>query len=1239
MAVYDDEKDSLYNGSDDYTPETIRNAENSATGSTDDEQKKLLDNLTEDERELYDSLTQGDRDIFLKLKKEDQELDKAQAELNDRLNSFYKEDEGGSSKKSGSSFLGRGGNKKKIGIILAAFGAPTLVFAVAFIPGLLSIFKLENFLQNIDSATFARFNASFEGRSDKWIKSYIKLRMTELDGGTNPGSDTLYFRSNLVDTNNPIRDWYRTLRTSKFEQEVFEKNGIRFTTAEITGPDGSKRFVPAKMTIRDVPLTSSRDIELGFEIADALDGDPNKLEDLRNRIGPEIDKFVDTELFSSNKEARRAIKQAVNDNSNSWNVFKRRHVRKDIQNMTGIKSWRMFERTRDKIDAKQIDMQVKIMQIVLPSNRTGIFIGCIFGVNKCPGQGDPASPESRDPGRASANSSSDGTSEAIDENGNAEQVAVDPNNPDAGNTTTPSPDGSPEVAAKDVAQNIGNSRDSLAADLAGLTPAEKFIKSTVAGLVGNPYTKVWSSLRKIAHIHNLFANNTLGNMVLQATRMQYMAAYASMAMSLSQMKSGDIQGTENLLSLNATNASFFSKFANTSEQGLSLVDRNGQVSQYMKFFDNAERSEAWILYSQGGGGNSARAFAATENSDKGRGWYCDLKESERKKAPVHYKCPEDGLNGGRADELKKAYDASVGIFLAPIAGVVNAVEDSFLGGALNMVSGVMDRLAEATIAPIINKLLDSTGTGDAIGDVMTAALGKLMTFAGAGVKYFGGKAGQLNYMMMGGSLSAESTTRLSGGIASTQASLAYSNKQALEWKKEKQDNMSTYDKFLALSNPTSIASKGLMAISTSSPKNIIRDALNPSKSLGNYASLMSSAVYAEESTNTNASSVAEWGGIPTYDIPQTCIDLEPLSSDYLAKATNAPEGVPRDYATLSDSTKFWDSVYENLDGLPDEKEQKASQIYNCALLDARVMGSLGYLHGGYDKDAGLDNTTGSGGSPTTSPVGGNINFIGSNGYTIPCKGEAKEKIRLPGKRGALDWSNIRESGIIGKNSDNKDIKVYIRESCTQSSVKTVVIVGSIHGSENGGQLVAHDLLFNATLPDNVRIVVIPELNGSAINTLDRNNKNGVDLNRNFPYRWSEITIKGENNPSSSFYRGPSPASEKETQAAMSFLENFKNISVLLVYHHDLNYTTSVGKTSPAVGKVYADAARMKNSNDKGATVVSQHGSLDLWFNQTTNTPTVLVELAVSSLYENQTKVDEHVNAVITLANNNLIKGY
>jgi predicted deacylase len=59
---------------------------------------------------------------------------------------------------------------------------------------------------------------------------------------------------------------------------------------------------------------------------------------------------------------------------------------------------------------------------------------------------------------------------------------------------------------------------------------------------------------------------------------------------------------------------------------------------------------------------------------------------------------------------------------------------------------------------------------------------------------------------------------------------------------------------------------------------------------------------------------------------------------------------------------------------------------------------------------------------------------------------------------------------------------------------------------------------------------------------------GVDLNRNFPFKWGMDNGGSSSQPSSQTYQGPSAASEPETQALKAFLSGIPNLKIGMDYH-------------------------------------------------------------------------------------------
>lgn len=98
------------------------------------------------------------------------------------------------------------------------------------------------------------------------------------------------------------------------------------------------------------------------------------------------------------------------------------------------------------------------------------------------------------------------------------------------------------------------------------------------------------------------------------------------------------------------------------------------------------------------------------------------------------------------------------------------------------------------------------------------------------------------------------------------------------------------------------------------------------------------------------------------------------------------------------------------------------------------------------------------------------------------------------------------------------------------STRTAVILGQMHGDERAGVRVAKALLRGRAVTG-LNLWVIPTMNpdGYARNT--RQNARGVDLNRNFPYRWARLT--------GMHYSGKRALDQPESRAMYRFLAKVK----------------------------------------------------------------------------------------------------
>jgi protein MpaA len=89
----------------------------------------------------------------------------------------------------------------------------------------------------------------------------------------------------------------------------------------------------------------------------------------------------------------------------------------------------------------------------------------------------------------------------------------------------------------------------------------------------------------------------------------------------------------------------------------------------------------------------------------------------------------------------------------------------------------------------------------------------------------------------------------------------------------------------------------------------------------------------------------------------------------------------------------------------------------------------------------------------------------------------------------------------------------------------VLVVGCIHGNETAGIAVARALARRS--PRGLDLWIVPDLNPDGVAAGTRRNAHGVDLNRNFPWRWRPLHGVYES--------GPRPLSEREARIAHTLI--------------------------------------------------------------------------------------------------------
>jgi murein peptide amidase A len=123
----------------------------------------------------------------------------------------------------------------------------------------------------------------------------------------------------------------------------------------------------------------------------------------------------------------------------------------------------------------------------------------------------------------------------------------------------------------------------------------------------------------------------------------------------------------------------------------------------------------------------------------------------------------------------------------------------------------------------------------------------------------------------------------------------------------------------------------------------------------------------------------------------------------------------------------------------------------------------------------------------------------------------------------------------------------------------VLVVGDVHGNEPAGEAIVARLKRERLSGVAFWLVRTANPDGRAHDT--RQNARGVDLNRNFPYRWAPGAL-------GTYYPGPRAASEPETRALMTLVRRIRP-QLAVYYHQHLGITVRERGGDVAVEREYA----------------------------------------------------------------------
>jgi protein MpaA len=204
------------------------------------------------------------------------------------------------------------------------------------------------------------------------------------------------------------------------------------------------------------------------------------------------------------------------------------------------------------------------------------------------------------------------------------------------------------------------------------------------------------------------------------------------------------------------------------------------------------------------------------------------------------------------------------------------------------------------------------------------------------------------------------------------------------------------------------------------------------------------------------------------------------------------------------------------------------------------------------------------------------------------------------------------SVVIGRSVMGRPITAQVLGP--DSARRRILLVGCIHGNECAGVRIL-TALARQRVPAGVQLWLVRQLNPDGTAAGSRQNADGVDLNRNFPFQWSPIS-------SPTYDSGPRPVSEPETRAAVKLIRAIRP-AVTVWYHQHMDLIDMAGGDR-GVARRYAQLSHLR-----ATCLPFLPGTAPGWENHTfPGTTSFVVELPAGPV--GNVGVARHVRAVKAL---------